>query len=108
MGSTGRDSRHDEENQEQRGQHPPSDIIDDEIPDEETVMEATFTFEQDERDQVAVTEPESDDFFPFPNEKFFLLYCYAHSVMRPKVKRRKQYLFAQAEFYFVLIYFILS
>ena len=28
----------------------------------------------------------SDDFFPFPNEKFFLLYCYAHSVMRPKVK----------------------
>ena len=25
------------------------------------------------------------EFFPFPNEKFFLLYCYAHSIMRPKV-----------------------
>ena len=24
-------------------------------------------------------------FFPFPDEKFFLLYCYAHGIMRPKV-----------------------
>ena len=27
-----------------------------------------------------------ESFFPFPSEKFFLLYCYAHGVMRPKVK----------------------
>ena len=26
-----------------------------------------------------------EDFYPFPSEKFFLLYCYAHSIMRPKV-----------------------
>lgn len=25
------------------------------------------------------------EFFPFPDEKFFLLYCYAHGIMRPKV-----------------------
>ena len=31
------------------------------------------------------TDGEDDDFYPFPNEKFFLLYCYAHSIMRPKV-----------------------
>ena len=27
-------------------------------------------------------------FFPFPDEKFFLLYCYAHGIMRPKVRAR--------------------
>ena len=31
------------------------------------------------------TDGEDEDFYPFPNEKFFLLYCYAHSIMRPKV-----------------------
>ena len=31
------------------------------------------------------TDGEDDDFYPFPNEKFFLLYCYAHSIMQPKV-----------------------
>lgn len=29
------------------------------------------------------TQP--NNFFPFPDEKFFLLYCYAHGIMRPKV-----------------------
>lgn len=24
-------------------------------------------------------------FYPFPDEKFFLLYCYSHGIMRPKV-----------------------
>jgi hypothetical protein len=26
-----------------------------------------------------------NNFFLFPDEKFFLLYCYAHGIMRPKV-----------------------
>ena len=26
------------------------------------------------------------DFFPFPDEMFFLLYCYVHNIMRHKVK----------------------
>ena len=33
------------------------------------------------------------DFFPFPDEKFFLLYCYAHGIMRPKVRDRLNCLF---------------
>ena len=28
------------------------------------------------------------EFFPFPDEKFFLLYCYAHGIMRPKVSTK--------------------
>ena len=27
---------------------------------------------------------DANNFFPFPDEKFFLLYCYAHGIMRPK------------------------
>ena len=33
-----------------------------------------------------IDENADKDFFPFPSEKFFLLYCYAHSIMRPKVR----------------------
>lgn len=29
---------------------------------------------------------EKSAFYPFPDEKFFLLYCYAHGIMRPKVR----------------------
>ncbi|CAB4010556.1 Hypothetical predicted protein [Paramuricea clavata] len=32
------------------------------------------------------------DFSPFPSEKFFLLYCYAHSVMRPKSRSDLEFL----------------
>ena len=35
---------------------------------------------------------EKGAFFPFPDEKFFLLYCYAHGIMRPKVRNRLKYL----------------
>ena len=28
---------------------------------------------------------DANNFFPFPDEKFFLLYCYALGIMRPKV-----------------------
>lgn len=38
-------------------------------------------------------EPFSEpEFFPFPDEKFFLLYCYAHGIMRPKVTRTFNFL----------------
>ena len=33
-----------------------------------------------------VSDEADDAFFPFPSETFFLLYCYAHSIMRPKVR----------------------
>ena len=33
-----------------------------------------------------IDENADKDFFPFPSEKFFLLYCYTHSIMRPKVR----------------------
>ena len=55
-------------------------------PEEMGLMEEIFSCEQEE---FSAAQPESDDFFPFPNEKFFLLYCYAHSVMRPKVNDKK-------------------
>ena len=29
---------------------------------------------------------EKSAFYPFPDENFFLLYCYAHGIMRPKVR----------------------
>ena len=32
-------------------------------------------------------QSDEQEFFPFPDEKFFLLYCYAHGIMRPKVTR---------------------
>ena len=35
---------------------------------------------------------EKGAFFPFPDEKFFLSYCYAHGIMRPKVRNRFKYL----------------
>ena len=47
-------------------------------------MEDILNYEQE---GFAAEESASDDFFPFPNEKFFCCICYAHSVMRPKVKR---------------------
>jgi hypothetical protein len=33
-----------------------------------------------------IDENADKDFFPFPSEKFFLLYCYAHRIKRPKVR----------------------
>ena len=53
----------------------------------------TFSDEisEDEEDLTTRTEPgagetaQANNFFPFPDEKFFLLYCYAHGIMRPKV-----------------------
>ena len=32
-------------------------------------------------------QSDEQEFFPFPDEKFFLLYCYAHGIMRPKVTK---------------------
>ena len=37
---------------------------------------------------IAEQSPSEDlEFFPFPDEKFFLLYCYAHGISRPKVHK---------------------
>ena len=36
------------------------------------------------------TNPSTDaknTFYPFPDEKFFLLYCYSHGIMRLKVRK---------------------
>jgi hypothetical protein len=36
------------------------------------------------------TNPSTDaknTFYPFPDEKFFLLYCYSHGIIRPKVRK---------------------
>jgi hypothetical protein len=45
----------------------------------------------DLEDDVA-TDDLSKEFFPFPDEKFFLLYCYAHGIMRPKVGKTLDFL----------------
>ena len=94
------DAENDEENGEQWGEFPANitSSSDDEIPDHEDgqLMEEDFNCEQE---QFAAAEPDNDDFFPFPNEKFFLLYCYAHSVMRPKVKARQRILISQPLFH---------
>ena len=49
---------------------------DDEVPEtnEIRLMEEILNCKQE---GFAADEPASDDFFPFPNETFFLLYCYA-------------------------------
>ncbi|CAB4000285.1 Hypothetical predicted protein [Paramuricea clavata] len=69
---------------------------DDEIPDHEDgrLMEEDFSCEQE---QFAATEPDNNDFFPFPNEKFLLLYCYAHSVMRSKSRSDLEFLWMMLE-----------
>jgi hypothetical protein len=37
-------------------------------------------------DNASVQLPSEElGFFPFPDDNFFLLYCYAHDIMRPKV-----------------------
>lgn len=38
-------------------------------------------------DNTTTDQSPSEDlqFFPFPDERFFLLYCYAHGISRPKV-----------------------
>ena len=41
--------------------------------------------ETSDNDASAQFPSEELEFFPFPDEKFFLLYCYAHGIMRPKV-----------------------
>ena len=65
------DAENDEENGEQWGEFPANitNSSDDEFPDHEDgrLME-DFNCEQE---QFAAVEPDNDDFFPFPNEKFF-------------------------------------
>ncbi|XP_028417046.1 uncharacterized protein LOC114541311 isoform X2 [Dendronephthya gigantea] len=39
-----------------------------------------------------VDDDNGQDFYPFPDEKFFLLYCYAHSIMRPKSRSDLEFL----------------
>jgi hypothetical protein len=40
---------------------------------------------QHEMDAEDNVNEKSNLFYPFPDEKFFLLYCYSHGIMRPKV-----------------------
>ena len=42
-------------------------------------------------------------FYPFPDEKFFLLYCYAHGIMRPKVRNT-----LYTNFYPFFVFFLLT
>ena len=41
-----------------------------------------------DNDASAHLPSEELEFFPFPDGKFFLLYCYAHGIMRPKVSTK--------------------
>ena len=42
-------------------------------------------------------------FYPFPDEKFFLLYCYSHGIMRPKVRN---WLYTNFYPFFMLIFLL--
>jgi hypothetical protein len=57
---------------------------DDESSISDNTRDVFFNAEQEQF--LAMDENADGDFSPFPSEKFFLLYCYAHSVMRPKVR----------------------
>ena len=59
-------------------------------PEEEMTdsMGSELSDDSDQEGQTAQTEERAqtrNNFYPFPDEKFFLLYCYAHGIMRPKV-----------------------
>ena len=43
---------------------------------------------KDEEDISLYYEEDAENFFPFPSELFFLLYCYVHNVMKPKVSKK--------------------
>lgn len=42
----------------------------------------------DDSDTQEEFESDQTNFYPFPSEMFFLLYCYSHSVMHPKVCKK--------------------
>ena len=42
----------------------------------------------DEEDESEGDNEDAENFFPFPSELFFLLYCYVHNVMKPKVSKK--------------------
>ena len=50
-------------------------------------MDSELSDDSDQEGQTAQTEEraQTHNFYPFPDKKFFLLYCYAHGIMRPKV-----------------------
>ena len=62
---------------------------------QETTLDEHSSYE--DNDQMPPVDPDSapqtnlngdarNTFYPFPDEKFFLLYCYSHGIMRPKVR----------------------
>ncbi|CAB4016525.1 Hypothetical predicted protein [Paramuricea clavata] len=63
--------------------------------DQQEMMATPLIFEDDSQDNPSSPiqhEMDAEDnvneksnlFYPFPDEKFFLLYCYSHGIMRPK------------------------
>lgn len=60
----------------------------------------TETTDLDEREDTPLPSPinesqsssnindDAGEYFPFPSELFFLLYCYVHNISRPKVSRK--------------------
>ena len=74
------------------------DVLDSESCDEIGIFDQESDFEDDFDDSVGYEDTdngetvydhnagEQDDFFPFPDEMFFLLYCYVHNIMRHKVE----------------------
>ena len=56
-----------------------------ETPDEDMLYEERDAGDSDNQEEF---EQDQMSFFPFPSEIFFLLYCYSHSVMHPKVCKK--------------------
>ena len=60
--------------------------------DLETAMQSETSEDDslyDEEDKSEGNNEDAENFFPFPSELFFLLYCYVHNVMKPKVSKKK-------------------
>ena len=64
-------------------------VSDEEMEVGEFSDDASQTLEAEDEGQTLPAEEmvhgNANNFFPFPDEKFFLLYCHAHGIMRPKV-----------------------
>ena len=71
--------------------------LDDATPEGQLPLYGDFTQTPPiDSDSEAETNPNGDGentFHPFPDEKFFLLYCYSHGIMRPKVRLMIAYKF---------------